>query len=1216
MRRPFSLFLAMVLAGVASGPALRAQTNWTAASSGTAQTLWGVCYGGGRFVAVGEGGTILTSPDGSTWTTRTSGTNVWLTSVAYGFAHYIVVGDNGTVLSSQDGITWESANARTPSAPAIRLNVVRFDGAEFLAYGEHNYSTRVMLPLGLEPGQTFGSAGTWWRGFATGLGHNVLGGQPGLLVHDDNAPYLGPDSLVASAPIQSVTGVVVDHEAFVAVGGAGAIVTSTNGTSWTAQSSGTTANLQDLVAFNNTLIAVGEGGAILSLDGSGAWTQRSAPTTQMLLGVAGSDTTAVAVGFGGTILRSSAALQPPAIISAPAGLAETIGGAASFVVRASGSAPLSYQWFRNNTLLAGETRPALTRTPLTTSDAGSYTVTVINSAGAVTSSAATLALLPAPAPVVDLSFNADPFLDGSPTALLPLADGGVLVADGKKNQLVKLRTDGSLDSAWTISTFGPGTNAGAPSVRVLVAQPDGRILVGGFFLTLTGPPRANLVRLNADGTLDASFVPAAEATVTNQSVTAIALQADNKILIANNGLVPLRLLPDGRLDPAFAPQPLVPGLTRFGEARNWGISFVGPAAGGRVVAAANVDLRFTNGFPLRNLQVVRFLNDGAADPSFTPFAAAGTAGILRVLNDDGVLVLGSGAGPLGSIGDGFVTRLRSDGSAYPNYRQSALPDYPAAPYIYPDGSFIVSGVTQQSPIRYTPTGATDPSFTGGIGRPAATAVAASGQVYVAGAFDVYDGQARRLVARLNVVANGSVNAPRILSFAADKTTVAYGETVTLRAAITGSAALTYEWIGIPVSYANNSAVRTTSPVMTFAFSATGPNRRLQLIVRNPSGEAVSAPMVFTVLPDAPVITNQPTRVSAQSGRDLSLPVERNATAGNTLEYEWRRNGQILPQPAGGFLGPPLFMPKVTAADAGSYTLTMRNALGVAVTSAPIILTIDDSSRLANLSTRAFVGPGEQVLIAGFSISGAQTRKVLIRASGPGLAKFGVADTLAAPQIKLLEARTGLDYSLSFSKDGWDANSTDGNALLRGAFAQVGAFPLDPGSKDAAGVAQLPPGNYTVQIFDKSGQTGTALVEIYEFDNDAARMLNVSSRAMVTPASPAICGLSIQGPVAKRVLLRGVGPTLGGFGISGVLANPRLTLKDNNGNTVALNDDWDASPNTSDLRAAMPVVGAFALPAGSRDAALLVTLAPGNYTLIVEGTGGQSGVALVEAYEVP
>lgn len=1214
-RRTFLFLCVAIWAGSFLVPALHAQVNWAPATSGTTQNLWGVAYGGGQFVAVGEGGTILTSPDGATWTARASGTNVWLTSVTYAFAHYVAVGDNGTVLASLDGVTWESVNAHTPNAPAIRLNVVRFDGAEFLAFGEHNYSTRIMLPPGLEPGSPLANDGAWWRGLAVGLGHTVIGGQLGLVVQEWNAPYLSWNVSLAPAPIQDVAAVMIDHEAFVAVGGAGAIVTSSDGEVWTPQVSGTAENLQDLATFNNTLIAVGDGGTILSLDERGAWARRSAPTTQLLLGVAGSDTTAVVVGFGGTILRSGAAVQAPAILLSPVSRSETLGGAASFVVRASGSAPLSYQWFRDQVPLAGETRPALTRIPLQPGDAGSYTVTVTNAAGSVTSSAATLNVLPAPAAIVDPAFNADASLDGSPSAVLPLADGGVLVADGKKNQLVKLRADGSLDPAWTIPTLGPIGNSSAPFVSVLAAQPDGRILVGGFFATLTGPARTSLIRLNRDGTIDGTFAAAPEATTTTRSVTGLALQVDDKILVANNGTVPFRLLTDGSLDPIFHPQPLAPGVTRFGELRNWGIRSIGAAANGKVVVGANVDLKFTNDYPLPKAKLVRYQSDGALDPTFAPLSWDGGFAAMRVLDDDGVLAVGAlyRDGPLGPPVAGVVFRVRSDGSPNPAYVSPTVPP-PGNVYIYPSGALILSEWTQPGLTRYTPLGAVDSGFTGGVGFSTVVAAAANDQLYVAGAFTLYNGRPSQHVARLNAVANGSVNAPRILSFTADKTTVSYGETITVRAAVTGSADLTFDWDGAPNVFP--ATLTTVTPTLTFAFQSGAQPNILTLIARNPSGVATSAQITFTVLPDAPVITSQPVRVSAQSGRDLALSVERNPNAGNTLVYEWRRNGQIVAQPADQYPGQTLFIPQVTAAAAGDYTLTIRNALGVSVTSAPMVLTIDDSSRLANLSTRAFVGPGEQVLIAGFSISGVSTRQVLVRAIGPGLARFGVADALPYPQISLRDARTGSDHSLSFSTDGWDANSSDGNAYLRAAFDRVGAFPLEPGSKDQAGTTILVPGNYTVQIADKSGHSGTALVEIYEFDNAAARMLNVSSRAMVKPGAPAICGLSIQGPVAKRVLLRGAGPTLGLFGVAGTLTNPRLTLKDATGVTLAMNDDWETNANATELRTTMSSVGAFAFSAGSKDAALLVTLPPGNYTMILEGGPAESGVALVEAYEVP
>ena len=1223
-RFAFLILSVAVFIGAPMGPALRAQTNWAAAPSGTTQNLWGICYGGGQFVAVGENGTILTSPDGSIWTKRAGGVSGWMTSITYALNHYVAVGENGTVLVSLDGISWDNVTLRSAGIPGTRLNAVRFNGTEFLAYGEHDAALRIFLPPRLDAISGSRDTDPWLRSVATGFGHIVVGGEAGISVFDPGDPFLvNRNSALVTTGVRNVSGLVSFRDTLVAVGAAGAILTSTNATTWTPQSSGTTVSLNDVANFNNTLIAVGDGGTILSLDERGTWIRRNSSSTSLLLGVAGSDTTAVAVGFGGTILRSLATPMLPAITSQPAAVAETVGGAASFYVQANGSPPLAYQWFRNGVPLAGETRPALIRAPLSAADAADYSVTIANTAGTVSSSVARLNLLPVPAPVVDLKFHAAEFLVGSPTALLPLSDGSVLLAygsqvngDGVPRRLAKLRADGSIDPAWTITSFGVADPNSSANIGALAVQPDGRILVGGLFSAVNGQARSNLVRLNRDGTLDTSFAPAPEASA--RPFFSIAMQADSRILIANGGVTPLRLLADGSLDPSFHPQPLEPGYTIFNEARNWGIMMVAPTADGKVLASASTDLRFTLGFPIPKSQVVRFQSDGTLDASFTPLAWDGFNGNLRALDDGGALVIGAPV-PNGRFGASSesIWRLRGDGSPNPAYAMPTLPVIQAS-YIYSDGAVIFIGSSQQSPVRYTPLGAIDATFTGGIGQPSLIAATNDNQVYVAGAFEVYNGQAAHLVARLNAVANGTLNAPSVLSLAVDKTTVAYGEAVTLRAAVTGSADLTYEWVGVPVSYSNSTFVRTTSPVFTFAFSSDGggPRSTIKLVARNPRGEAASAPVVFTVLPDPPVVTSQPTHISAQSGRDLSIAVQRNSAAGAFLDYEWRRNGQTLATPPGGFLGPPLVIPKVSAADAGIYTITLRNALGVAGTSAPIVVTIDDSSRLANLSTRAFVGPGEQTLIAGFSISGEQTRRVLIRVVGPALAKFGVSDALSNPQIRLIEIVSHTDHSVVFSSDGWDANSTDGSSFLRGEFAKLGAFPFDTGSKDNAGVAQLAPGNYTVQVTNKTGLGGTALVEIYEDDNDAARMLNVSSRALVTPASPAICGLSIQGLVPKRIVLRGVGPGLSVFGIAGVLANPRLTLKDARGVSVATNDDWETSASVNDLRAAISTVGAFALPASSKDSALLVTLASGNYTMIVEGAPGQSGVALIEAYEVP
>jgi uncharacterized delta-60 repeat protein len=879
-------------------------------------------------------------------------------------------------------------------------------------------------------------------------------------------------------------------------------------------------------------------------------------------------------------------------------------------VRANGSLPLQYQWSHNGVALAGETRDTFVRTPLAAVDAGSYTVTITNSAGTTTSSVAVLGVLPAPAPIVDESFAAVTAVTGAPSALLPLADGSVLVADaallndGKPRPLVKLRKDGSLDTAWAGNLFGGMNEAGPPRISVLVAQPDGRILAGGSFATLNGAARPNLVRLNSDGTLDTSFAPASEATA--RPVTALALHADGRIVLANGGTTPVRLLADGRLDAAFQPEPLPPETVFSPNDRNWSINDVDITSDNRIVVGARVVLTRTNARPQSDGMVARLRVDGTRDASFAAYRWSGSLLRLRTLEDDGVLLLASLSPPTGGFFSPVGTRavrLDRDGHVSSIYASPVLANVRAS-FIYRDGRVLYSAIGEQSPARLTASGTPDPGFTGGVGDATALAPTADGHVFVAGVFPLYNAKAADHVVRLNAVPNESLNAPRILRVEADKTAVNSGEVVTLRAVVVGSAEMTYEWSGLRDG--PNSTPRTALPTITTTFQPPSA-APVRLVARNPRGSATSATVVFTVLPESPRIVSQPTRISAPTGRDVTMVVEKNATSG-AVEFEWRRDGEPLARAGAGTYVNSLFLTRVTAADAGSYTLTLRNVLGDSITSAPIVLTIDDVSRFANLSTRAFVGPGEQTLIAGFTISGRNARTVLVRGIGPALTRFGVADALADPQVQLFDAN-GHARSGSFSDD-WDEASS------RAIFEQVGAFPLDAGSRDAAFTAILEPGSYTVQLVGKPGQTGTALVEIYENDNDAARLLNLSTRAFVRPGSPAISGLVVQGAAAKRVLLRAAGPSLGTFGIAGVLTNPRLVVKNDAGATVATNDDWETNANRGELRAVTTAVGAFPLADASRDAALLVTLAPGAYTLVVDDADGAAGIVLVEAYEVP
>jgi hypothetical protein len=188
-----------------------------------------------------------------------------------------------------------------------------------------------------------------------------------------------------------------------------------------------------------------------------------------------------------------------------------------------------------------------------------------------------------------------------------------------------------------------------------------------------------------------------------------------------------------------------------------------------------------------------------------------------------------------------------------------------------------------------------------------------------------------------------------------------------------------------------------------------------------------------------------------------------------------------------------------------------------------------------------------------------------------------------------------------------------------------AFRLPPDATDAVFSTltspRLAPGNYTVRLSDRDGGSGIGLIELYEEDDLSERLVNLSSRVFVGGgAAAAIAGFSIAGTASKRVLLRAAGPALAALGVAGVLANPKLEVRSGSGAVVAGNDDWGApvagGVSGPELALVASSVGAFPFSAGSRDAALVLTLAPGNYTAIVAGADGGSGVALVEIYEVP
>ncbi|HEY5079753.1 MAG TPA: PQQ-binding-like beta-propeller repeat protein, partial [Opitutaceae bacterium] len=380
------------------------------------------------------------------------------------------------------------------------------------------------------------------------------------------------------------------------------------------------------------------------------------------------------------------------------------------------------------------------------------------------------------------------------------------------------------------------------------------------------------------------------------------------------------------------------------------------------------------------------------------------------------------------------------------------------------------------------------------------------------------------------------------------------------------------------------------------------------------------------------IVTQPSSQFVAPGSPFTLSV--GAVGQGAITYQWNLNGT----PIAGAMSATYSVAAASAADSGSYTVTVTSPAGT-VTSASAVVTVSLSTgRLANIATRALVGTGANIEIAGISITGpaGTFKQVLIRGDGPalGIAPFGIAGALASTSISVFD-NSG---NVIVSNTGWGnppvATSSAGRATFRPASANdmsdVGAFSLGAGSADSALVADLPPGNYTVELSGPGPTTGVGLLEVYEMNAaDPAVMTNIATRAEVEGGgSLLIGGFYVGGTGPATLLVRGSGPALAlaPFSLSGTLTHPVLEIYDSTSTPIARDAGWANAPTNGTsgvnaiFRAAsasdMAAAGAFAFGAGSLDSAIVITLPPGAYTAEVTSGDGTNGIGLVEVYLLP
>jgi hypothetical protein len=253
----------------------------------------------------------------------------------------------------------------------------------------------------------------------------------------------------------------------------------------------------------------------------------------------------------------------------------------------------------------------------------------------------------------------------------------------------------------------------------------------------------------------------------------------------------------------------------------------------------------------------------------------------------------------------------------------------------------------------------------------------------------------------------------------------------------------------------------------------------------------------------------------------------------------------------------------------------------------------------NISTRLQVGTGTDVLIGGFIIQGNLPKRVAVRGIGPSLTGLGVAGALSNPTIELHD-QTGLVVA---QNDNWQ--SSDQRIDLIG----TGLAPTDP--NEAALIALLSPGSYTVVLQGAGGTTGIGLVEIYDLDGSKLSKLgNIATRGKVQGGDQVMIGgfIILGDNGATNVVVRAIGPSLGAVGVAGALVDPILEVHDGNGALISQNDDWGSGPDATFIQIHLLA------PGDSRESAVLLqNPIQGNYTAVLKGKSGGIGVGLIEAY---
>lgn len=418
--------------------------------------------------------------------------------------------------------------------------------------------------------------------------------------------------------------------------------------------------------------------------------------------------------------------------------------------------------------------------------------------------------------------------------------------------------------------------------------------------------------------------------------------------------------------------------------------------------------------------------------------------------------------------------------------------------------------------------------------------------------------------------------------------------------------------------------------------ANDPNRpRVDLVTGIASGFAYSANVGWIdlsalTMPGVTASVRFPSGSPTQTAGG-SLTLSAGAFGNEALTFQWLFKGVPIP----GATGASFTLPSAQAFHAGEYSVIITRTDGSTFTVAPGTLAIaapaPNNARLLNLSTRGLAQADANQLFPGFVVSGPGTKKLLIRAVGPSLAALGfTSPVIPDPRMELKKFNfvTQL-YEDYHANDDWQTNANAADIATTS--ATLGAFALTDTS-DAALLVDLPAGQYAVVGGDKNGTSGIGMVELYDADPStgsgqvpASSLINISNRGFCGIGDEVmIPGFVVSSEGPKTLLVRVVGPTIGSapYHVPGAMTDPKLSLYQhdfttNTDNLLLTQDDWGDNADAATTAQIATQVSAFPLAPGSGDAAFVVTLQPGVYTVVGSSAiAGATGVVLVEVYAVP